>query len=64
MIIINFDKVLKDVNFVGFYFVIIKVFNIEGNMEFIILVLIKYKLLVIIVDVEYIYLVGDKVNVI
>ncbi|EAD2557055.1 leucine-rich repeat domain-containing protein [Listeria monocytogenes] len=58
----NFDKVLKDVNSVGFYPVTIKASNIEGNTEFTTSVLIKYKPPVITADAEYTYLVGDKVN--
>ncbi|MBA5770128.1 leucine-rich repeat domain-containing protein, partial [Escherichia coli] len=55
----NFDKVLKDVNSVGFYPVTIKASNIEGNTEFTTSVLIKYKPPVITADAEYTYLVGD-----
>ncbi|ECB9806435.1 leucine-rich repeat domain-containing protein [Listeria monocytogenes] len=58
----NFDKVLKDVNSVGFYWVTIKASNIEGNTELSTMVLIKYKPPVITADAEYTYLVGDKVN--
>ncbi|EIA7524073.1 LapB repeat-containing protein [Listeria monocytogenes] len=58
----NFDKVLKDVNSVGFYPVTIKASNIEGNTEFTTSVLIKYEPPVITADAEYTYLVGDKVN--
>ncbi|MBC6136928.1 leucine-rich repeat domain-containing protein [Listeria innocua] len=58
----NFDKVLKDVNSVGFYRVTIKASNIEGNTEFTTTVLINYKPPVISADAEYTYLVGDKVN--
>ncbi|KXS85587.1 lmo0549 family WxL domain-containing class 2 internalin [Listeria monocytogenes] len=58
----DFDVKLKNLNTVGIYWVAVKASNIEGNAEANIMVTIKYKPPVITADVEYTYLVGDKVN--